>query len=176
MGTDSHDGEIKLRNSWESKSDRNMDDWNVLNVDFDLNNLVPLYEKIRNSMSRIAKEIGENGSSSLTTPLWDPHPSKISSNLTAVVHNLGGCCIGKDRDHGVVNNVGQVYDANDSSPTKTYNSFYVVDGAIIPTSLGVNPSLTISALAFKIAENIAGTSNLPVEKVSIGSEDFYFSR
>ena len=84
--------------------------------------------------------------------------------------------MGKDRDNGVVNEMGQVYDANDSSLTKTYNSFYVIDGAIIPTSLGINPSLTISALAFKIAENFAGTSNLPVEKVTIGTENYYFSR
>ena len=176
MGTDSHDGEISLQNSWESQPNRKMDDWNVLDVDFDLNKLVPLYQKLRASMTRIATEIGEKGSSSFTTPLWDPKPQNIQNNLTAVVHNLGGCCIGKDRDNGVVNEMGQVYDANDSSLTKTYNSFYVIDGAIIPTSLGINPSLTISALAFKIAENLAGASNLPVEKVTIGTENYYFSR
>ena len=57
-----------------------------------------------------------------------------------------------------------------------YSNFYVVDGAIFPTSFGVNPSLTISALAFKIAEGIVGVSNLPVEKVTLGTEDLYFSR
>jgi hypothetical protein len=43
--------------------------------------------------------------------------------------------------------------------------------------LGVNSSLTISALAFKIAENIAGSTNLPVEPVPIsGGKIIYFSK
>jgi choline dehydrogenase-like flavoprotein len=127
-------------------------------------------------MTRIATEIGEKGQDSFTTPLWDPKPENIQNNLTAVVHNLGGCCMGKDRDNGVVNSMGKVYDANDASLTKTYNNFYVIDGAIIPTSLGINPSLTISALAFRIAENLVGFTNLPVEKVTLGTDDYYFSR
>ncbi len=154
MGTDTSDGEIKLMDSWKNNTNRNMNEWNVVNVDFDMNKLAPLFEKIRSSMKHIAKEIGQKGSSSLSTPLWDPNPNNISKNITAVVHNLGGCSIGKDRDNGVVNNFGKVYKCDGASLTDTYDEFYVVDGAIIPTSLGVNPSLTISALAFRIAKEI----------------------
>ena len=71
MGTDTADGEIKLSDNWVNNSNRNMNDWNVLDIDFDLNKLAPLTEKIRNSMKRISKEIGENGTASFSTPLWD---------------------------------------------------------------------------------------------------------
>jgi choline dehydrogenase-like flavoprotein len=79
--------------------------------------------------------------------------------------------MGKDRDHGVVDSFGKVYKGDGTSLTDPYPDFYVVDGAIVPTSLGVNSSLTISALAFRIAENILGidSPNLLVEKVTTSS-------
>jgi len=64
---------------------------NVLNIDFDLNKLSPLFTKMRNSMERLANEIGENGSS-FSTPLWDPN--NVNTSLTIVLHNLGGCSMG----------------------------------------------------------------------------------
>jgi len=61
--------------------------------------------------------------------------------------------------------------------TDTYDEFYIVDGAIVPTSLGVNPSLTISALAFRIAKEIVQSIDfLPVEEVTIGTDKIYFPR
>jgi hypothetical protein len=34
--------------------------------------------------------------------------------------------------------------------------------------------ITISALAFRIAENLVGHSNLPIEEITIGTKTFYF--
>ena len=169
MGTDTSDGTIKLQDSWKNNSNRDMNALDVLDVGFDLNKLVPLFSKMRNSMQRISEHVGENGTSSFSTPLWDQNNPNGSS--TVVLHNLGGCSMGKDRDHGVVDNLGRLYKGDGASLTEPYPGFYVVDGAIVPTSLGVNSSLTISALAFRIADlnQEIGFANLPVEKVTISS-------
>jgi choline dehydrogenase-like flavoprotein len=179
MGTDTYDGTISPQDTWKVNSNRDMNALNVLNIDFDLNKLLPLFTKMRNSMERLASEIGENGSS-FSTPLWDPN--NVNTSLTIVLHNLGGCSMGKDRNHGVVDSFGRVYKGDGATITDYYSdaegiaNFYVVDGGIVPTSLGINSSLTISALAFRIAEEIVGSANLPVEAVVNGTETIYFPK
>ena len=61
----------------------------------------------------------------------------------------------KDSSDGVVDSLGKVFKVENANvtTTNTYDKLYVIDGAIIvPSSLGVNPSLTITALALRIAE------------------------
>ena len=59
-------------------------------------------------------------------------------NLPTTAHILGGCPFGQDASEGVVGLDCQVHD---------YPGLYVVDGSIVPANPGVNPSLTITALA-----------------------------
>ena len=54
------------------------------------------------------------------------------------VHPLGGCPMADDPRAGVVDDAGRVHG---------YDGLYVLDGSIVPTALGVNPSKTIAALA-----------------------------
>jgi choline dehydrogenase-like flavoprotein len=174
MGTDSSDGTIKLQDSWKNNPNRDMNALNILDVDFDLNNLVPLFNRMRNSMERIAKQIGKDGASSFSTPLWNP--GDINGSSTIVLHNLGGCSMGKDRDQGVVDSFGRVYKGNGATLTEVYPDFYIADGGIVPTSVGINSTLTIAALVFRIAEKIVGSANLPIESVAVGSKVVYFPR
>ena len=60
--------------------------------------------------------------------------------LTA--HFIGGCPIGKDADHGVVDAYHRVFG---------YDGLHIVDGSAISANLGVNPSLSITAQAERAA-------------------------
>ena len=62
--------------------------------------------------------------------------------------------MGSDAAEGVVDGQGRVFSGE--SGRLVHKGLFVADGSIIPTSLGVNPSLTICALAFRIAEEISG--------------------
>ncbi len=59
-------------------------------------------------------------------------------NLPTTAHILGGAPIGKTADEGVVNENFEVHN---------YDGMYIIDGSIMPANPGVNPSLTITALA-----------------------------
>lgn len=59
-------------------------------------------------------------------------------NLPTTAHILGGAPIGEDEYSGVVNKNFEVYN---------YEGLYIIDGSIMPANPGVNPSLTITALA-----------------------------
>ena len=53
-------------------------------------------------------------------------------------HLLGGCPMGATRDEGVVDDRCRVHG---------YEGLMVIDGSVMPGNPGVNPSLTITAIA-----------------------------
>lgn len=59
-------------------------------------------------------------------------------NMSTTAHILGGCCMGATPEEGVVNPKGEIFG---------YNNLYVADGSVVSANLGVNPSLTITALS-----------------------------
>ena len=59
-------------------------------------------------------------------------------NIPMTAHILGGCPFGATSQEGVIDLDCQVHN---------YPGLYVVDGSIMPANPGVNPSLTITALA-----------------------------
>ena len=63
------------------------------------------------------------------------------------VHPLGGCRMGNTRGDGVVDHLCRVFDADPGAdPHAVHEGLYVMDGSIVPRSLGVNPALTIATL------------------------------
>lgn len=63
---------------------------------------------------------------------------EVVFGLSSTAHILGGCPMGKDAVEGVVDDRFKVHG---------YENFYILDGSIVPCNLGVNPSLTITALS-----------------------------
>lgn len=59
-------------------------------------------------------------------------------NIPTTAHILGGCCMGDSIETGVIDAEHHVYG---------YEGLYVIDGSSISSNPGVNPSLTIAALA-----------------------------
>jgi cholesterol oxidase len=59
-------------------------------------------------------------------------------NIPSTAHIMGGAPFGRDSDEGVIGLNCEVHN---------YPGLYVVDGSIVPGNPGVNPSLTITALA-----------------------------
>ena len=64
--------------------------------------------------------------------------TESSLNIPTTAHILGGAVIGDGPEHGVVDAGNRVYG---------YENLMVCDGSAIPANPGVNPSLTITALA-----------------------------
>jgi cholesterol oxidase len=76
----------------------------------------------------------------------NPLAGTMMGHQPATAHPLGGCSIGRDHHEGVVNHKGQVFAAG-TGTTDIHAGLYVMDGSIMPRSLGANPLLTITALA-----------------------------
>jgi cholesterol oxidase len=74
--------------------------------------------------------------------MWRPG-GRLARLMT--VHPLGGCPMGVDPRDGVVDAHGRVFGAD---------GLYVADGSIMPGPVGANPSLTIAAMAERIAAGI----------------------
>jgi cholesterol oxidase len=66
------------------------------------------------------------------------------------VHPLGGAVMADDVDHGVCDADGRVFDPAGG----VHDGLVVADGALVPTSTGSNPALTIAALAERVAERL----------------------
>lgn len=73
-------------------------------------------------------------------------------NLPTTAHILGGAPIGKDANEGVVDENFEIHN---------YPGLYIVDGSVVPANPGVNPSLTIAALAEYAMSKVPAKNQTP---------------
>jgi cholesterol oxidase len=101
-----------------------------LQTEQDPENPNPTYiEAANEAASRIADKLEGVPQSSVFEAL---------ANIPSTAHVLGGAVIGRDYHEGVVDAASRVH---------AYRNLLVCDGAAVPANPGVNPSLTITALA-----------------------------
>jgi cholesterol oxidase len=107
----------------------------------------PIFERVN---SRLADATKPLGGTQIPNPVW----SQVFKQKDLVtVHPLGGCIMGENATSGVVNYKEQVF--ADIQGEEVYTGLYVCDGAVIPRSIGVNPLLTISAIAERCCRRIS---------------------
>ncbi|MEP6921087.1 MAG: GMC oxidoreductase [bacterium] len=97
------------------------------------------------TFSKVADKLKEATTALGGTYLRNPISNQFMGQNLITVHPLGGCVMANGAEAGVVNHAGQVFSG--AAGKGAYQSLYVSDGSVIPRSLGVNPLLTISALA-----------------------------
>jgi len=120
----------------------------------------PIYKDIEESLKALEPHLradnGDDEKSKFRNPFLSNVFRRFNVDSITLSHPLGGCRMAKDVEHGVVDEYGRVFDERkEDQGQKVYEGLYIADGSIIPTALGVNPSLTISALALRIVDNIS---------------------
>jgi len=104
---------------------------------YSMNSTVPKGKKAASAYIPIANKVTEKLAEKMDgIPL--SFFSEATFNAVSTAHILGGCCMGESPEKGVVGYNGEMFN---------YPNLYVADGSVVPANLGVNPSLTITALS-----------------------------
>lgn len=82
---------------------------------------------------------------------------EVLFNRPTTAHILGGCPMSEDAGTGVVDKNLKVHG---------YPDFYITDGSVIQGNIGVNPSLTITAMAEYCMSNIPSKNGTDTSEIS----------
>ena len=149
IGHDSADGVMKLNSSdaWDSGDGAATVQWPTLR------DYPPLLARHRRFEQLL--RASRSGARALPSPMWRLLPEKLEdlfggeTGPLLTVHPLGGCPMGDDAASGVVDDCGRVFDASQGAKRQLHEGLVVLDGSIVPTSLGINPALAIASLALR---------------------------
>lgn len=152
IGHDSATGRIRLPNEAPGTTNEGSVrvDWPDVHQDAAM---VDAFSKLK---GRVCKAMGAEARVT-PNPLWQPLPQGLSEWVGSTgggaltVHPLGGCPMGDGPQRGVVDEWGAVYQTSGRDSDDWQGSLLVLDGAVIPGSLGANPALTIAALSLRAA-------------------------
>ncbi|HWR51364.1 MAG TPA: GMC family oxidoreductase, partial [Bryobacteraceae bacterium] len=134
MGQDDARGTMNFDTPWSEPDGRMTIEWDQVGQQI-------VFRRMNEELRRHARALGANY---ISNPAW----SVFQTRHLVTAHPLGGCPMGEDYMQGAVDEFGRVF----SGDGAVHDGLFVADGAIIPSALGVNPFLTISALTERIAE------------------------
>jgi cholesterol oxidase len=83
--------------------------------------------------------------------------TEAALNIPTTAHILGGAVIGSDPSRGVIDDRHRAYG---------YTNLLICDGSSIPANVGVNPSLTITALAERAMEHVPAKASADSPKTT----------
>jgi cholesterol oxidase len=126
-GVDAANGRVYLGRSWLRPWRRR------LRLSWEIRKSTELIEKIVAKHKELTEATGGKH--------WVPPTWRLLRYLITP-HPLGGCNMGTSPENGVVDHGGRVFG---------FDRLYVIDGAIIPEAVGMNPSRTIAAVAERCA-------------------------
>lgn len=116
---------LRLKRRWFAPHKRSLSSFRAVDQP-----KIPTYIKIANDFARVVAR-RQNGFASSAI-------NEVTLDVPTTAHILGGCAIALSPEAGVIDTKNEVFG---------HPGLYVVDGSMIPANLGVNPSLTITALA-----------------------------
>jgi cholesterol oxidase len=143
-GTMALDGDDRLRIEWPGAGD------------------LPGYKRVAANLETSVKA---TGGTYVPNPIW----TELLENRLVTVHPLGGCPMADDAAAGVVDADCRVYDG--IAGKAVHAGLYVCDGAVMPRSLGVNPLLTISAVAERAMIKLSRAANRTIDMAPAAPRD-----
>ena len=121
----------------------------------------PTIAGIEAALEHAGRAGGFDGGFHMPNPAWRLLPASAESifgsteRRLVTVHPIGGCVMGEHREAGAVDHIGRVFDPASPDPCAVHDGLHVLDGAILPGALGVNPMATIAAVSIRAARRIA---------------------
>ncbi|MGH9445479.1 MAG: GMC family oxidoreductase, partial [Terriglobia bacterium] len=120
-----------------------LDPHGTLEIDWDGAGSEPIFALMNAELRRHARALEADF---ISNPWW--HFLNLHKLVTA--HPIGGLPLGEDYFQGAVDEFGRVF----TNEGDVHEGLFVADGSLIPSALGVNPLMTISALSERIAERL----------------------
>lgn len=139
----------------------------------------------------LREHLQARGQRLIANPLWEILPEAMSflvedrKGPMLTVHPLGGCAMADRIEEGVVNEWGQVLhplSARDAEAAglapadRVYEGLAVLDGAIVPAALGINPALSITALVLRALPELTRRWQCRPAEVPASDAPFWLTR